>query len=196
LCQLAAILLPISFRDSFTLEEETFKTYGREPLKRPGKLWPALLATACAMTIRALSDFTMEDHYLLISMGIMAILAGAAFLGGYFTSIRVRTTPINYIPMALCLVLFCSGPILQLNYALDFHNNPSYEVQVVDKREHRGSKSTSFYCSVELPNGEIKEFSVSRSIYEQTDFGEDVLITDYAGAFGIPFSTLEPIKEE
>ena len=94
------------------------------------------------------------------------------------------------------MILFGFGTIFQLNYTLDFHNNPSYEVEVVDKREYRGSKSTSYYCSVELPNGEIKEFSVSGSVYEQTDIGEDVLITDYAGAFGIPFSTLEPIKEE
>ena len=195
LCQLSAVLLPVFFPESFTLEEETIRTYHEKRKYRPGKLTFAWLAPCMAMSLRTV-DFEIEDRYLFLAMGIMAILAGIAFVGGYFKSIRVRTTPINYMLLVVCLILFGYGTVFQLNYALDFHNNPSYEVGVVDKREYRGSKSTSFYCSVELPNGEIKEFSVSGSVYEQTDIGEDVLITDYAGAFGIPFSTLEPIEED
>ena len=196
LCQLLAILLPVFFPESFTLEEETIRTYSRERKYRPGKLAVALLSTAGAMTLRTLSDFTMEDRYLLISMGIMAILAGAAFLGGYFISIRVRATPINYIPMALCLALFCSGTVLQLNYALDFNNNPSCEVEVVDKHADRGGKSTSYYCDVELPNGERKEFRVSGTTYGELEIGEEAMVTEYAGAFGIPFSILESIESD
>ena len=196
LCQLVAIALPMFFRESFTLEEETFKTYGAKPKCRPGKLWPALVAPAIAMTLNMLENFTMEGRYLFVMMGIMLLVEVAAFIGGLVNSIRVRTTPVNYVLLALLLMIFSSGTVGQLNYVLDFHDKPSYEAQVLDKRQYRGSNSTSYYCTVELPNGEHKEFSVRRSIYEQTEIGEEVLITDYAGAFGIPFSTLETIEED
>lgn len=196
LCLFAAAVLPMVFRESFTLEEETFKTYGAKPKYRPGKLWPALVAPAIAMTLNMLENFTMEGRYLFVMMGIMLLVEVAAFIGGLVTSIRVRTTPVNYVLLALLLMIFSSGTVGQLNYVLDFHDKPSYEAQVLDKRQYRGSRSTSYYCTVDLPNGEFKEFSVRRSIYEQTEIGEDVLITDYAGAFGIPFSTLETIEED
>lgn len=198
LCQLVCTVLPMLFPESFTLAEKIWKGNPVRISKyQPGSLVYAFVAVITAMTVRAMTDFNMSfNSYLLIS-GIMAILAVCAFLGGLWKFQRVRiASPSHYIGLIIFVVFMGFGTVAQLNYALDFAPNISYEVQVAEKTTHGVGRGTSYYCFVELPNGEIRECHISRLEYNRLVTGQDVLLNEYAGVFGIPFSTLEHIDED
>lgn len=83
------------------------------------------------------------------------------------------------------------GNVGQLNYLLDHGNGVSRTAQVVEKNISKGSKSAIYYCYVQMPNGDTIELTVSPQIYRNTEVGDDLVVTGYEGAFGIPFTIAE-----
>mgnify|MGYP003293098304 CR=1 FL=1 len=78
------------------------------------------------------------------------------------------------------------GIVGQVNYLLDFSDGRIHYTEVVDQHVSTG-KSTSYYCTVLLENGEEFEIQVSRDLYRQIGVGSWVKITTYDGGLGMEY---------
>lgn len=186
LCQFSAIILPIIYPESFSLAD----VYRKEKISIPkgkGNLFAALVPPGLAMTLRTLSDFTFGNS----ALGWMLLISGGIYLLLFLPIIRIsrhtRHRIIGSLGIVIAMVFLGMGTVGQLNYLLDYGSSDSQVLEVVDKRMSRGPKSTSYYCNVLLPNGDTMELTMSFGTYRDVEIGDNVTVTSYSGAFGIPF---------
>ena len=192
LCQLTALAATLMHPASFALLENRKRKHLNTG---KGLLLPAYLAPMFTLGLRTLTDFTFGNRNFLSLLLISAAVSFAVLLLWYVLFLR-RTAwhrkPVGEAIAMIVLTVFLSfGTVGQLNYLLDFHAGTEHIAEVVDKEAHRSTNSTTYYCTVQLPSGEIMELSVTGRTYHALQIGEDVLITHREGAFGIPFSTVQ-----
>lgn len=181
LFQLCAMILPVLYPNVFSLFNGD----------RKGNLAAALLAPGFALVWRTLIDFTFENS----AFGSMLLISGGIWLVAFLLIFWIRRhTPHRVIVSVSVIILMAflgMGNVGQLNYLLDHGNGVSRTEQVVEKKTSKGSKATTYYCYVQMPNGDTVELTVSPQIYRNTDVGDDLVVTSYEGAFGIPFTMAE-----
>ena len=189
-CQLAALVLTLCYPASFTLAEDTKKSK-RRTSKGKGQLSPAFYAPAFALCLRTIKDFTFDDSYFLLRLLVSAI-ASLVLCGGYIlTTKKLRNGLVNAIATVFVILFLSFGTVGQLNYLLDFDYVDRQVATVVDKQVTRHTRSTDYDCTVQLPNGELMELSISGRTYRKIEVGEDIVVAYHSGAFHIPFFIVE-----
>ena len=194
LCLLTALAAALAHPASFTLLENNKRKYLN---KGKGLLLPAYIAPLFALALRTLTDFTFGPRSFPALLLISVAVSFAVLLLWYVLFLRKtawRRKPVGEaIAMIILTVFLNCGTVGQLNYLLDFHAGTEHIAEVVDKESHRSTKSTTYYCTVQLPNGETMKLTTTGRTYHAVQIGEDVLVTHREGAFGIPFSTFQTL---
>lgn len=193
-CQLSALALTLLYPAAFTLADDSKKNK-QYTNKDKGHLLPALAAPGFALCLRTLTDFTFHSNvfwtFLLVSFVAASVLC-AIYI---WLNKGLRNGVLNAIAVFLAIVFFGLGTIGQLNYLLDFNHADRYVVEVIDKQLSQGTKSTSYYCTVQLPDGEFMKLSLSGKAYRTVNIGDDVVVIRHDGAFHIPFSMVETLPD-
>ena len=83
------------------------------------------------------------------------------------------------------------GIVGQINYLTDFGKPSIYYTQVVDQHISHG-KTTSYYCTVLMENGEEFDIQVSREMYQRNGTGNWVKTQTYSGGLGIAYIEIVP----
>lgn len=193
LCPVTAVALRLLFPTSFTLEDGSMeKKIGtfRKSHRKGNLLIPSVIVPGMALSIRSLTDFTFPDNtftMLLVAAAIISVVA--VVLYGILNN-GFRNGLVNTIGILFVAVLVCLGVVGQLNYLLDFNEPEAYILEVSDKKVDRGPRSTSYYCTVTMPNGESLEVNMSASTYRGIEVGEEITVIYHSGAFDIPFYTV------
>lgn len=194
LCQLSALILTVLNPASFTLADDS-KKHKIYINKGKGHLLPACIAPGIALCLRTLTDFTFTDRtfgiLLLVSLITSLVLCAVYIL----INKGLRNGFVNAIAVIFAIVFLGLGTVGQLNYLLDFGYVDRQIVEVVDKQITRQTKSTHYDCTVQLPNGEFMELTLSARQYRNIDIGDDVIVAHYDGAFRIPFSIVETLSD-
>lgn len=192
LCQLSSLVFASAFPESFTLADDTGKS--REQGK--GNLLPGLVAPGFAMCLKTLDDFTFEDDTVFWELiGISSVVFLILFLPMLWNGRKDRRRTAVSLGVVVIMLFLGMGTIGQLNDLLDFSRPDSYLAQTVDMRVSRGTKSTTYYCTVLFSDGEQLELNLSGKTYRKLTIGGRILVTYHHGAFGIPFFTAEPQPE-
>lgn len=194
LCPITAVALRLLFPTSFTLEDESMeKKIGvfRKSRRKGNLLIPSVIVPGLALSIRTLTDFTFPDNTI-ITLLIAALVISVVVMTLYgILNKGFRNGLVNAIGVMFGAVLVCLGVVGQLNYLLDFNELEAYILEVSDKNVDRGPRSTSYYCTVTMPNGESLEVNMSASTYRGIEVGEEITVIYHSGAFDIPFYTVE-----
>ena len=95
----------------------------------------------------------------------------------------------DLLALLLLLAMFLSGPIGMVNGVLDFNKPAVYPVTVEDQHISSG-KSTSYYCTILLPDGESFDLSVSKPDYDEINVGQQIVIAHHPGGLGIEYISL------
>lgn len=194
LCQFSALILTLIYPSSFTLADES-KKQKLNINKGKGHLLPAYIGPGFALCLRALTDFTFTDRTFEILL-LVSLVTSLALCAVYILINKgLRNGLANAIAVIFAIVFLSLGAVGQLNYLLDFGHVERQIVEVVDKQITRQTKSTSYDCTVQLPNGEFMELTLSARKYKDIDIGDDVIVAHYDGAFHIPFSTVETLPD-
>ena len=144
---------------------------------------------AAPIMIQALYVF---NRYNFLTMEIFLWSAGLGILicivfGLWCREFADRTG--DLLALGLLLVMFLSGPIGMANGLLDRAEPKTYPVTVEDKHISSG-RSTSYYCTFFLRNGESFDLSVSKPDYDGIDVGEQIVIAHHPGGLGIEYISL------
>lgn len=126
---------------------------------------------------------TMEIFFWSAGLGVLICIA----FGLWSREFADRTG--DLLALGLLLVMFLSGPIGMVNGLLDLEEPKTYPVMVEEKHISSG-KSTSYYCTILLENGESFDLSVSKPDYEQINAGEQIVIAHHSGGLGIEYLSL------
>lgn len=198
ICQLLTLVLTLLHPASFTLADDS-KQSKQDRNKGKGHLLPAMVGPSFALCLRTLTDFTFHDNafwtFLLISLVFSSVLSAVCI----WRDKGLRNGSVNAIAVIAvisAIAFHSSGSIGQLNYLLDFNHADRHVVEVVDKQFSRGTKSTSYYCTVLLPNEELMELTLPARAYRDIQIGDNVVVTHHEGAFRIPFSTVETLTDD
>ena len=194
ICQLSAFILTLLYPASFTLDDDSRK---HKPYINKGKghLLPACAAPGFALCLRTLTDFTFTDRPFEILLLVSLVTSFVLYAVYFLINKGLRNGLVNAIAVIFAIVILSLGAVGQLNYLLDFSHADRQIVEVVDKQITRQTKSTNYDCTVQLPNGEFMELTLSSRIYRDINIGDDVIVAHYEGAFRIPFSTVETLPD-
>lgn len=194
LCQLSTLAFALLYPASFTLDDDS-KSHKRFKNKGKGHLLPACVAPGFALCLRTMTDFTFTDHTLGILL-IVSLVTSLVVLAGYILINKgLRNGLADAIATIVVVAFLGLGTVGQLNYLLDFGPADTQTAKVVDKQILRSTRSTSYDCTVQLPDGEYMELTLSARAYKAMDIGDDVTVTHYEGAFRIPFSTVQALPD-
>lgn len=194
LCQLSAFVLTLMYPSSFTLADDS-KKRKQYINKGKGNLLPACLAPGFALCLRTLADFTFDSRsfglLLLISVGTAIVLC-AIYI---WRNKGLQGGLVNGIAAVFVCVFLGLGSVGQLNYIMDLKPADAQIASVIDKQITRHTKSTTYDCTVLLPDGTYMELNVSIRAYRAMQIGDSVLVKHHSGAFCIPFTTVQTLPE-
>lgn len=176
------IALEIKYPAYFTLIEA--KKDAEKRGHKPRIFLAPFVILMATLVLRTMKDFSYKSWTgMVIGTAILTVVI-SLILGKYALEFRERKGDFAAIVL---LVLFMSiGIVGQVNYLLDFSDGRIYYTEVVDQHVSTG-KSTSYYCTVLLENGEEFEIQVSRDLYRQIGVGSWVKITTYDGGLGMEY---------
>ena len=126
---------------------------------------------------------TMEIFFWSAGLGILVCV----IFGLWCREFADRTG--DLLALLLLLAMFLSGPIGMVNGLLDVNRPAVYPVTVEDKHISSG-KSTNYYCTVTLAEGETFDLSVSKQEYAEIEVGQQIAIAHHAGGLGIEYISL------
>ena len=135
-------------------------------LQEAGLLW--LLGIACGVVIAMVLGLWAEEFkrekYWLVAVFLVGSLIGGTFLG------------------------YCN---------IEFDNNPPevYTLEVESLSEYSGPRrSTSYYCTVRMPDGEQKELRLDSSTWHDLEEGGPVKVIVGQGALGVSYITVDTVE--
>lgn len=126
---------------------------------------------------------TMEIFFWSVGLGILICI----IFGLWCREFAERTG--DLLALLLLLAMFLSGPIGMVNGLLDVNRPAVYPVTVEDKHTSSG-KSTNYYCTVTLAEGETFDLSISKQNYAGIEVGQQITIAHHAGGLGIEYVSL------
>jgi hypothetical protein len=196
LCQIAALVVVLIYPSSFTLLENRKQKYLNAG---KGHLLPAYSAPLFVLGLRTLRDFTFEGRaFLSLFLTSVAVSCGVTLLLYVFVfrkNPRIRHPIGEAVAMVILTVFLSFGMVGQLNYLLDFHYTTEHIAEVVSKDYEYSTKSTTYSCTAQLPNGQTIELSIDGRTYQAIQVGDDVLVTHHEGTFRIPFFTIQTFSQ-
>ena len=82
----------------------------------------------------------------------------------------------------------------QANQVYDFKEPESYILEVQDMHKSSSRRSTSYYCTVTLPDGREENLEISRKVYDELDVGDPVRVEHSVGVLGIEYAIVYPLR--
>lgn len=87
--------------------------------------------------------------------------------------------------------MFSAG---QINEVFDFSQPEAYVLVVEDLGHTSSRRNRRYECEVTLPDGRQVELDISRSLYNQLEIGDQVLVELSTGALGIEYANVYPAE--
>ncbi|MBQ9748786.1 MAG: hypothetical protein IJV98_08380 [Clostridia bacterium] len=104
---------------------------------------------------------------------------------------ELRTDATRVIALILIMGIAVSATFSALNgqYAMN-HPISEESLVVIEKNVHNGRRSTSYDVTVTRPDGTVKTYDVSHSVYEDVRTGEPITLYVYEGLFGVTYTKI------
>lgn len=192
LWQVVSIILVSVYPESFTFLESVKKQRNQ----RQGCLLAALVAPGFALTLREMIDFTYLGNagfWRILLVAFVIWIPAALIL--IVRARQLREDVPEFVAILVMILFLNLGTAGYLNYLLDFSAPKTHALEIVDKHIDRGSKSTSYYITVDLPDSEAMELNISAGKYRNVAVGEQILVKDSNGAFGIRYFMTQIISD-
>lgn len=190
LFQVLSLTIPMFYPASFSLADDSRK-HQLYINKGKGHLLPAYIVPAFALCLRTSSDFTFSERFFETFL-LVALISSLVLCAVYIWMKKgLQNCSTNTIAVIFTIIFLGLGTLGQMNYLLDFNFKNRQVAELVDKEKTNHTKSTSYYCTVQFPNGEYMELTLPAETYRSINIGDDVIVTHHDGAFHIPFSTVE-----
>jgi hypothetical protein len=132
--------------------------------------------------------FDSSGPWMLALMGGLALTAAALRADPW-----VRQQPLTAVVLCLLLLAYGYGAGMEIDVLADPTKPHIYPTQVLGKRVSRGSRTNTYYLSVEPwgPITEAGEISVSGARYGATSTGDTVCVYAGKGALGVRWYQIE-----
>ena len=181
-CALCLVIY-MKFPGYFTIIEakKDAEKKGRKPRTIIGIPYATVLY---ALVFRSMKDFSFNSWTGLVIGTALLTVVISVILGKMAKEHREWKE--NCALIVILILFMSSGVVGQLNYLLDFGDGRIYYTEVVDRHISSG-KSTSYYCTVLLEDGEEFDIQVDREMYQQIGVGSWVKITTYEGGLGMEY---------
>lgn len=178
----AAVALLCCFPADFDLSESNDKRYTQSVNNLM-----LLLVPLFPLAIRSLLDFNPLQWG---KAFVFAAVLGAAVIA----LLLWRSKPLRrqkgfVILLAILLIAFCLGPVLQLNNLLDVREPEFFCGEVIDMHISH-SKTTSYNVDVQLPDGRELDLQTYPELYETLTVGGDAWVAICPGGLGISHAVL------
>lgn len=177
------IVLALKFPAYFSLVEAKKDAAKRGHKPREFLMMPLLILMA-ALMMRTFLDFSFTSWTGLLIGGGLITAAVAVLLWQFALEFRERKA--DFVATVFMILFMSLGVVGQLNYLLDVSEPQIYYTEVVDHHISSG-KSTSYYCTVILENGEEFDIQVGRDMYQRIDVGDWVKTVTHSGGLGIEY---------
>lgn len=184
----ACLSLGIRFPAYFSMlesEKDAVKR-GVKPRIFVGMPFMMLMTTAMLRTVIDFSYISWTG--MIIWTGIVGG-AIALILGLHLEERKNRK--LDFRALVLLVLFWSMGIVGQINYLTDFSKPSIYYTEVVDQHVSHG-KTTSYYCTVLLENGEEFDIQVNREMYQRNGTGNWVKTQTYSGGLGIAYIEIVP----
>lgn len=185
-CFALCILLDILWPAYFSLIEDTRDAKRKNRKPRHCLLLPLMLSSM-GPTLRTVMDFTFLDigEWGELGIWLCGFIAVVCLILGLFAR-EFRESKGNLALLAVLLAMFCVGFVGQTNYLLDTGEKTVTQNTVLDTRVSSG-RTTTYYCTVELPDGTELDVAVSRELYRSLKAGDKVTLVTCPGGLGISY---------
>lgn len=145
-----------------------------------------IMMPAVALLVRALIDvdFVVCSNLWFAMVGCFVLMAGL---------LRATHAPFRHwvrmVWMGVFLLMYSFGAAVHIDTMADGSKPTKYPVTILDKRVHKGSKSTTYYILVSQWPGHADgmEISETKDLYYSAAIGQQVYIYHYPGFLGIPW---------
>lgn len=184
LCLAGALILYFCYPAYFTILEGR-RRYGDK--KSVFGLYPVVILVPVMLIGAAMARCHVFGWWKAWLIGAVAVIALTILLWKFAPEFR---DPGEFIGFVLVGTIFSAGPVLAVNYLLDFAPVQEIRTEVVDSDISSGRGGTSYYLYVDLTGEEIK-LPVPRSTYEEYQVGDRVTVDMHNGALGIPYAEIE-----
>ncbi|MBQ7344504.1 MAG: APC family permease [Oscillospiraceae bacterium] len=187
LCSIAALVLPLAFPAGFSIFRRTRRV--RIGGDRIYSSSASLLLPGAVLACRAL----LELHFRLTSYAILfgiALVCTLIYVPSYLHIKKERRASSDLIGVSLTVILVFFGTVAQLDHLLYPVPSVAYTAQVTDKISHDHGDHWEYFCTVGMPDGTFHEIPLSFLDHHSIEVGDQVTVTYYDGAFGLPYYTL------
>ena len=146
---------------------------------------PVLLSTA-SPTLRTVMDFTFLNmgEWGEIGLWLCGFVTVVCLILGLFA--REFRNKGELVALGFLLLMFGMGFVGQTNYLLDTGEKTVTQNTVLDTRVSSG-RTTTYYCTVELPDGTELDVAVSKEMYKTLKAGDKVTLVTCPGSLGISY---------
>lgn len=133
----------------------------------------------------------LDDDMFLVVM-IVSGIGSALILGLLAEEFRRNRRSLWAVALvAGILGIFVAGHV---NEAFDFSEPETYTLVVEDLAYSRSRRSSTYECTVTLPDGRQVELEISRSFYNELSVGDKVRVEHGVGALGIEYANAYPLE--
>lgn len=174
---LLVTLFPRLFSVSMLLE---LKRGEREAQPGTVDLSYAIFAGGFFLMLGAMADFNVQNWLWLLGVTVLFSVVMALLMT---RTLKLRKVWTCRALLAMLLLIFSVGLVLELNYLLDFREPKVERAAIADMYVSSG-RSTSYDL---VFNGLQEPVSVSKEMYDRLEPGDTVILTEYTGAFGVRY---------
>lgn len=163
--------------------------------EKPNSAHPNILSTlfipSCALSIRALMDFTIFEYSNFWKPAIVIfIVFGFLVLKGSTIQYNLKKgiTYLAILGMLMFGGIYAYGFLITTNVAFDESEPTVYQAKILDMRISSG-KTTSYYLKLSEwgPQKEIEDVRVAKDIYNSKEIGDTAIVYFNNGLFKIPY---------
>lgn len=185
-CFGACLVLDILWPAYFSLVEDPKDAKRKNRKPRYCLMLPVLLSTA-SPTLRTVMDFTFLNmgEWGEIGLWLCGFVTVVCLILGLFAR-EFRHNKGELVALGFLLLMFGMGFVGQTNYLLDTGEKTVTQNTVLDTRVSSG-RTTTYYCTVELPDGTELDVAVSKEMYKTLKAGEKVTLVTCPGGLGISY---------
>ena len=133
----------------------------------------------------------LDERAVWISMIVCGVSA-AAVMG--LLSEEFRRAKVWLLAVFFFAGVLGQGTVGHINEVYDFSQPESYVLEVEDLSYHRSRRSSTYDCTVTLPDGREVDLHITRTFYRTLRVGDPVRVEVGTGVLGIEYANVYPIE--
>lgn len=185
LTNLSAIVLTILYPQYFTLLPEE-----KEKKKTAWNMSWSLFSQVFVMVVLPWKNW-LDERMFWVSMVICG--TAAALIMGLLSE-EFKRAKIWLLAVFFVVGVLGQGALGHINEVYDFSKPESYVLEVEDLSYHRSRRSSTYDCTVTLPDGREAELNITRTFYRTLRVGDPVRVEVGTGVLGIEYANAYPVE--